>query len=324
MPNQQAPLHSGFNSSTTAKEVMEGIDLSGKTAIITGGYSGIGLEVTRCLAEVGATVIAPSRTPDKAKRALAKIPRVEQGALDLADPDSVDAFAKNFLASGRPLHLLINNAGVMATPLTRDARGHEIQFATNHLGHFQLTSRLWSSLEQARGARVITLSSGGHRFSAFDFEDPDFERRDYDKWKAYGQSKTANVLFTVALDKRGKPHNIRAFAVHPGRITTDLQRFIAVSELQALGYLDDKGEIPLSQRALYKTVEQGAATTVWCATSPALNDMGGLYCENVDIAEVVPAGHKEPNGVVPWALDTEAAERLWALSEQMMPDTILK
>ena len=163
-------------------------------------------------------------------------------------------------------------------------------------------------LEQARGARVITLSSGGHRFSAFGFEDPDFERRDYDKWKAYGQSKTANVLFTVALDKRGKPHNIRAFAVHPGRITTDLQRFIAVSELQALGYLDEKGEIPLSQRALYKTVEQGAATTVWCATSPALNDMGGLYCENVDIAEAVPPGHKEPNGVVPWALDTEAAE----------------
>jgi NAD(P)-dependent dehydrogenase (short-subunit alcohol dehydrogenase family) len=205
-----------------------------------------GAAVTRCLAEAGATVIALSRTPDKAKRALANIPRVEQGTLDLADPDSVDGFSKNFIASGRPLHLLINNAGVMATPLTRDTRGHEIQFATNHLGHFQLTSRLWPALEQANGARVVTLSYGGHRFSAFDFDDPDFERWDHDKWRAYGQSKTANVLFTVELDKRGKPHNIRAFAVHPGRITTDLQRFIAVSELQALGYLDEKGEIPLS------------------------------------------------------------------------------
>ena len=317
MPSKQAPIPSGFGPQTTTSEVLKGIDLTGKVALVTGGYSGIGLETTRSLVEAGATVIAPSRTPDKARAALSGIPRVEQGTLDLVDPASIDEFANAFLATGRSLHLLINNAGVMATPLMRDARGYEIQFATNHLGHFQLTSRLWPALKQAISARVVTLSSGGHRYSAVDLDDPHFERRAYDKWKAYGQSKTANVLFTVALDKRGERHGIRAFAVHPGRITTDLQRFISLQELQALGFRDEHGEIPPSQRGLYKTVEQGAATTVWCATSPTLEGMGGVYCENVDVAQAVDANHKELNGVMPWAIDREAAEHLWTLSERM-------
>ncbi len=317
MPSKQAPIHSGFGGQTTAGQVVEGIDLAGKVAIVTGGYSGIGLETVRSLADAGATVIVPSRSPEKARHALRDMPRVEQATLDLADPVSIDTFANEFLATERSLHLLINNAGVMATPLTRDSRGYEIQFATNHLGHFQLTSRLWPALKKGSGARVVTLSSGAYRYAAVDFDDPHFERREYDKWKAYGQSKTANVLFTVSLDKRGEGDGIRSFAVHPGRITTELQRFISMQELQALGFRDEHGEIPESQRGLYKTVEQGAATTVWCATSPELDGMGGVYGENTDVAEAVDANHKELNGVLPWAINPEAAERLWRLSEGM-------
>nr|WP_260693381.1 SDR family NAD(P)-dependent oxidoreductase [Rhizobium bangladeshense] len=156
------------------------------------------------------------------------------------DPVSIDAFSETFLGSGRPLHLLINNAGIMAAPLVRDARGYESHFSANHLGHFHLTARLWPALQQAKGARVVTLSSGAHRQAAVDFDDLNFERRDYDKWKAYGQSKTANVLFTVALDQRGASDGIRAFAVHPGRIETNLQRFIPMEELQARGLRNEK------------------------------------------------------------------------------------
>jgi len=317
MPSEQAPIHSGFGPTTTADEALGAADLSGKTAIVTGGYSGIGLETTRTLVRAGASVIVPARSPDKAREALASIPRTEQGRLDLLEPSSIDAFAEEFLASGRPLDLLINNAGVMALPLQRDARGYEQQFAANHLGHFQLTARLWPALRRARGARVVTLSSGAHRQAGVDFEDPNFERREYDKWKAYGQSKTANVLFTVALDQKGKEHSVRAFAVHPGRIVTDLQRFISVADLQARGFRDENGEIPAEQRHLYKTPQQGAATSVWCAANPALQGLGGVYCEDVDVARAVAADHQPLDGVMPWAIDKAAAERLWALSERM-------
>jgi hypothetical protein len=163
IPATQAPIHSGFEPTTIAREVLGGIDLTGKVAIVTGGYSGIGLETTRALAEAGATVIVPARTPDKARHALSNISRVEQGKLDLLDPASIDGFASKFLASGRPLHILINNAGIMATPLTRDARGYESQFSANHLGHFQLTARLWPALLNAHDARVVSLSSRGHQ-----------------------------------------------------------------------------------------------------------------------------------------------------------------
>jgi NAD(P)-dependent dehydrogenase (short-subunit alcohol dehydrogenase family) len=164
---------------------------------------------------------------------------------------------------------------------------------------------------------VLTLSSGAHRQAATDFDDPNFERRDYDKWKAYGQSKTANVLFTVALDRRGKAHDVRAFAVHPGRIKTNLQRFITLQELQVRGFRNEKGEIPADQRGLYKTPQQGAATTVWCAVNPSLDGVGGVYCENADIAPAVPADHKPLDGVLPWSIDEAAAEHLWLLSERL-------
>jgi NAD(P)-dependent dehydrogenase (short-subunit alcohol dehydrogenase family) len=317
MTSKQVPIQSGFGFSNTAAEVLKNINLEGKTAIVTGGYSGIGLETTRALADAGATVVVPAKTHDKARQALNGIARVEQKTLDLLDPASIDAFADSFIRSGRPLHLLINNAGVMATPLLRDARGYEGQFSANHLGHFQLTARLWPALKQASGARVVTLSSGAHRFNGIDFDDIHFERREYDKWASYAQSKTANVLFTLALDGKGAEHGVRGFAVHPGRILTDLPRSIPMEELQALGFLDKEGKIPADQAHLYKTPAQGAATTTWCATSPALNGMGGVYCEDVDIALAMPADHAPWDGVLPWAIDAQAAQRLWEESERL-------
>jgi NAD(P)-dependent dehydrogenase (short-subunit alcohol dehydrogenase family) len=308
----QAPIHSGFGPNTTAREVLGGHDLMGKTALVTGGYSGIGLETTRALAEAGATVIVPARTPEKARASMGGMPRVELEEMDLLDPASVDACAQRFLNSGRALHILINNAGIMAAPLVRDAHGYESQFATNHLGHFQLTLRLWPALQRAGragGARVVSLSSTGMRFGAVDFDDPNYQRRPYDRWNAYGQSKTANALFAVALDKRGHGDGIRAFSVHPGGINTDLSRFMSEDEKRAA-------------TGPFKTTEQGAATSVWCATSPQLDGKGGVYCLDCDIAEVIEREaleglHQVLNGVIPWAIDPNSAERLWQLSEEM-------
>jgi NAD(P)-dependent dehydrogenase (short-subunit alcohol dehydrogenase family) len=293
-----------------AGEVARDRDLRGAIAVVTGGYAGIGLETTRALAGAGATVVVPARTPEKARAALAALERVEIDFLDLADPGSVDAFAARFLASGRPLHLLLNNAGIMATPLHRDSRGFESQLATNHLGHFQLTARLWPALRRARGARVVALSSRGHARAAVDFDDPHFQRRAYDKWLAYGQSKTANALFALALDDRGQTHGVRAFSVHPGAIVTDLMRALSEDETRA-------AMEGISQRGgTLKSTEQGAATSVWCATSSQLDGRGGVYCEDVDIARAVPADYPGPGGVRPWAMDPDAAERLWRLSER--------
>ncbi|EPZ53108.1 SDR family NAD(P)-dependent oxidoreductase [Alicyclobacillus acidoterrestris] len=273
----------------------------------------MGLETTRALAEAGATVIVPARTIEKAQSAIANIPRVELEELDLIDPASIDAFAQRFLDTGRPLHILINNAGIMVPPLTRDARGYESQFAINHLGHFQLAARLWPALKQARGARVVSVSSAGIRFGSVDFEDPNFEHRAYEKWKAYGQSKSANALFAVALDRRGYAHGVRAFSVHPGRIMTDLVRYMSEDEMNAA---------TSDPNAKFKTPEQGAATSVWCATSRQLDGKGGVYCEDVDIARPVPKEALDgtihaSSGVFPWAVDPDFAERLWQLSESM-------
>jgi NAD(P)-dependent dehydrogenase (short-subunit alcohol dehydrogenase family) len=322
MTSAQRPIHSGFNDTSTAADVMQGIDLRGKTAIVTGGYSGIGTETTRVLRKAGARVIVPARDRTKAVASLKGLD-VEIEAMDLSDPASIDAFAQQFIAKGEPLHLLINNAGIMAAPLTRDARGHESQFATNHLGHFQLTARLWPALVKAHGARVISVSSRGHRYSAFDFDDPDFERRPYDRWVAYGQSKTANALFALHLDAIGEAQGIRAFSLHPGRIATDLTRYMSHEDKLKAGAIDAQGKVVVDPALGMKSIEQGAATNVWTATSPQLNGMGGVYCEGCDIAVTddkpanAPGDTSLGNGVRPWATNASTAKRLWELSEKL-------
>ncbi len=326
LPTPQTPIHSGFGPASTAAEVIDGIDLSGKTAIVTGGYSGLGRETVRVFRAAGAHVIVPARDIPRATTELAGIADIEVWPMDLLDPASIDAFAERFLATGQPLDILVDNAGIMALPeLTRDVSGHELQFATNHLGHFRLAARLWPALVAANGARVISVSSMGHRFSPVIFDDIDYERRPYDPWSAYGQSKTANVLFAVALDDRGAASGIRAFAVHPGGILdTNLARHLPADAFKALDIFDAEGKPILDPARGLKTVEQGAATQVWCATSPRLAGMGGVYCENCEVSPLRTGdAHFDvgrslgETGVWPYAVDRAAAEQLWAISETM-------
>jgi NAD(P)-dependent dehydrogenase (short-subunit alcohol dehydrogenase family) len=304
----QRPIGSGFGSRTTAIEALAGMSLAGKAAIVTGGYSGLGLATVQALAGAGAKVCVPARRPDAARTALAGLEGVEVAGLDLLDPVSIAAFAHAWGA--RPIDILIGNAAVMANPLTRDARGFESQFAANHLGHYALICGLWAGLLAARGARVVLLSSIGHRRSGVDFDDPHFERRAYDKWVAYGQSKSANALCAVGLDRRGADQGVRAFSVHPGGIMTALQRHLPLEEQIAMGWIDAEGRV----NDLFKTVEQGAATSVWCAVSPQLVGKGGLYCEDCDVAALSAPGDPGWSGVRAHAVDPELAERLWALS----------
>lgn len=299
-------------------EVVANIDLSGKTAIVTGGYSGLGLETTRALAAAGAAVLVPARRVEHARNELAALGdlagEIEIEALDLGDLSSVESFATGFLATQRGIDLLINNAAIMACPETRLAGGWEAQFATNHLGHFALTQRLYPALVRG-GARVVALSSSGHRLSPVRWDDVMFERAPYDKWKAYGQAKTANCLFAVELDRRARGDGVRTFAVHPGGIMTPLQRHLKREEMIASGWMDREGKV----NAIFKNPGQGASTSVWAATSAALAGMGGVYCEDCDIA--TPAEPNKPEaryrGVHAHAIDPEAARRLWALSLEL-------
>lgn len=312
----QRPIGSGFNRTSTAADVIQGIDLTGKIAIVTGGNSGIGLETTKVLAAAGATVIVPARDLEKATKNLQSIRNVELAAMDLMNPASIDAFATEFLASGRPLHMLINNAGIMWVPLRRDSRGFESQLATNYLAQFQLTARLWPALKQANGARVVNVSSHGHQFAPFNFEDPHFLNRAYETLQGYGQSKTASNLFALELDNRGQSSNIRAYSLHPGSIGgTELAREASLELFQQMGFCDAKGNILPEVAASLKTVPQGAATTVWCATSPMLDNIGGVYCEDADIAEL--AIDSSNGGVKPYSVDETNAQRLWTMSEKM-------
>ncbi|MGV8138097.1 MAG: SDR family NAD(P)-dependent oxidoreductase [Mangrovibacterium sp.] len=313
----QKPLGSAFNATSTTTDVIKGIDLIGKVAIVTGGNTGIGLETVRTLAAAGATVIVPARDTEKAGNNLKGIANVEVESLDLMDPDSIDVFARKFLSSERPLHLLINNAGIMWVPLRRDNRGIESQLATNYLSQFQLTARLWPSLKKAGGARVIIVSSQGHQFSDFDFDDPNFLHREYNTLQAYGQSKTACNLFAMELDNRGKACRVRAYSLHPGAINgTELAREASPELFMQLGFCDADGNLLPEVAASLKTIPQGAATTVWCATSPMLNDRGGVYCEDADVAKLA-SGAFADGGVKLYSLDETNAKRLWTLSEMM-------
>jgi NAD(P)-dependent dehydrogenase (short-subunit alcohol dehydrogenase family) len=320
----QKPIGSGFNATSISTEVIKDIDLTGKVAIVTGGNAGIGLETTKILAAAGATVIVPARDTEKAKKNLGNIANVELETLDLIDPLSIDDFANKFLASRRPLHLLINNAGIMWVPLRRDSRGIESQLATNYLGQFQLTARLWPALKKANGARVVNVSSYGHQMSPFNFDDPNFLQREYHTLQGYGQSKTASNLFSVELDNRGKSFNIRAYSLHPGSINgTELGREAPVELFQQMGMFDADGSIFPEVAARLKTIPQGAATTIWCATSPMLNSIGGVYCENADIAELdagtIEHRYDDPStnrGVQSYSLDEISAKQLWSWSEK--------
>jgi NAD(P)-dependent dehydrogenase (short-subunit alcohol dehydrogenase family) len=328
MSSEQRPIGSGFSAASTAADVIRGIDLSGKVAIVTGGSSGLGVETVRAIANAGATVLVPARNVVAASACLAFIDRVQIEYLDLLDPTSIDAFAARFLATGQQLHMLINSAGIMGAPLARDDRGFESHFATNHLAHFQLTAALWPALQRAEGARVVSVSSSGHRYSDVHFDDLHFEKRKYDPLRAYGQSKTGNVLFAVALDDRGRQHGVRAYALHPGSAVTPLARHTPQAKLEAMGVVDEHGRPVIDPSRNLKSIEQGASTAVWCATSPQLAGLGGVYCENNDIAPV--SAHEGPNGstsehrtspfvgVMPYALDRDAADRLWSVSQELV------
>ncbi|MEV0634860.1 SDR family NAD(P)-dependent oxidoreductase [Streptomyces sp. NPDC050619] len=311
MPSEQHRIGSGFGARSTADDVLAGIDLTGKLALVTGGYSGLGLETTRALTKAGARVVVPARRAAAAHEALDGVDGVEVDALDLGDLDSVRAFAERFLASGRTIDFVINNAGIMACPETRVGPGWEAQFATNHLGHFALVNHLWPAIEPG-GARVVSVSSRGHHFAGVRWDDIDW-RRGYDKWEAYGQAKTANVLFAVHLDRLARDRGVRAFSLHPGGILTPLQRHLPRAEMVASGWIDEDGN-PIPQEGM-KTPEQGAATQVWAATSTRLDGLGGVYLQDCDIAEPAPADG-ERTGVKAYAIDPGQAARLWELSAQ--------
>ncbi|HAN26910.1 MAG TPA: short-chain dehydrogenase [Haliea salexigens] len=303
---------------TTTGEVIAGQDLTGRVALVTGASAGLGVETARTLAGAGATVYLLARDRGRLDAALdtlraENLPgKLESALLDLADLDQVREAAAGLLRTCPKIDILINNAGVMACPLGRTAQGFEMQLGTNHVGHFLLTCLLLPALKAAgspqRAARVVNLSSAGHSFAAMDFEDPNYRQRPYDKWQSYGQSKTANVLFSLALDARVAASDVRAFAVHPGAISTELGRHLDQEDMERIAAAFPGGKMS------FKSVPQGAATSVWAATAPELEGKGGLYLEDCQIAQ--PAADGVIGGVHPWALDEEAAERLWQLSQE--------
>ena len=314
-----------FGATSTTDEVLEGVDLSGKRVLVTGVSAGLGVETARALAAHGAEVVGAARDLVKAEAATKRV-RAEaasRGALELIELDlaslaSVRACADGLIADGRMFDLVIANAGVMACPFRKTADGFETQFGTNHLGHFVLVNRIASLMKP--GSRLVNLSSAGHRYSDVDLDDPNFERTPYDPWVAYGRSKTANVLFAVEFDRRHKASGVAATAVHPGGIQTELSRHLTREARQAL--ID---RINAANRASgepdfsFKTIPQGAATSVWAGVVAAADKVGGRYCEDCHVAEIVPdpANRK---GVKPYALDPERAKALWAKSEQMVAE----
>lgn len=327
---RQHPIGSRFTAASTALAVVAGIDLTGRVAIVTGGHSGVGLETTRALRAAGAAVVVPVRDPEKGHARVSDIDDIEVEQLDLADRDSVDAFADRFLASGRALDILVNSAGIMAVPLSRDSRGNELHLATNHLGHFRLVQQLWPALSRANGARVVNVSAWAHRLSPVVFDDPNFESREYEPFSGYGQSKTANILHAIGITARGADDGIEAFSVHPGSIiTTNLSPWASIETHRAMGNVDENDQPVIDPENGKKTAEQGASTSVWAATEPRLAGLGGVYAENNEVSPIIAlpdpdalqaqmAAGSTPVGVVPHAIDPDAADRLWSLSESLL------
>jgi NAD(P)-dependent dehydrogenase (short-subunit alcohol dehydrogenase family) len=289
--------------------VLAGIDLSGRRAVVTGGASGIGIETARALAEAGAEVTIAVRNTEAGEKVAADIGRnVLVQPLDLADRASVAAFTANW---DGPLHMLVDNAGIMASPLMRTPEGWEMQFATNHLGHFALANGLHDALALAAGARVVSVSSAAHLRSPVVFEDIHFDRRGYEPWLAYGQSKTANVLFAVGITQRWADDGIVANALHPGGIRTNLQRYVSEDDLARMRSASGGSAAPA-----WKTPQQGAATSVLLAASPLVEGVSGRYFE--DVAEAAPNRPGTRTGYAPYAVDPEAADRLWRVSQDIL------
>jgi NAD(P)-dependent dehydrogenase (short-subunit alcohol dehydrogenase family) len=320
-----------FGATSTTAEVLSGVDLRGKRVLVTGVSAGLGVQTARALAARGAHVIGAARDLKKAESALEPAwvdakngGGVELIALDLASLASVRACADRLVAAGKPLDLIINNAGVMASPLLRTADGFELQFGTNHLGHFVLTNRLASLLRS--GSRVVALSSMGHRYADVDLDDPSFERGDYDPWVGYGRSKTANILFAVAFDQRHRERGVRATAVHPGGIQTELARHIGTEGLNASvarvnAVLAAKGKPAFE----FKTIPQGAATSVWAGVVAPADAVGGRYCEDCRVTTRVTDEPLDPTsgGVRPYAIDPARAAALWAKSEELVGESFI-
>ena len=314
-----------FGATSTTDDVLEGVDLHGKRILVTGASAGLGVETARALAAHGAQIVGAARDLDKAKTATAGIPNIELVELDLASLASVRACADALLKDGRKFDVVIANAGVMACPKEFTVDGFERQFGTNHLGHFVLVNRIAPLF--AQGSRLVNLSSAGHRFADVNLDDPNFEHTDYEPFVAYGRSKTANILFAVEFDRRHKDKGVRATAVHPGGIKTELSRYMDPEATQKMidrinSFATASGGVPFE----YKSIPQGAATSVWAGVVAPAAEVGGLYCEDCHVAEVVEPlpGHESAiirGGVRPYALDAERAKALWALSEKMVGET---
>jgi len=312
-----------FGATSTTEDVLSGIDLSGQRVLVTGVSAGLGVETARALKAHGADVVGTARDLAKAERALAAAGAgpVELVEIDLADLNSVRAGAALLNAAGKPFDLVIANAGVMATPFEHTVDGFERQFGTNHLGHFVLINRIAGLIKD--GGRIVNLASSGHRFSDVDLDDPNFERTPYDPFVAYGRSKTANILFAVELDRRLKHRGVRATAVHPGGIQTELARYMPEDALPNLvaglnEELAKEGKPPFE----FKTIPQGAATSVWAGVVADADAVGGRYCENCHVSTVTEAQvSRLSEGVRPYALDADRAKALWALSEQLVGES---
>ena len=310
---------SNFNADSTTDDVIAGIDLAGTQTVVTGASSGLGVETARVLAGAGAAVMLVARDRGKLDAALQQLQtavpegKFDTAILDLADLASVRAGADDILARCPSIDILVNNAGVMACPIMRTADGFEMQFGTNHLGHFLLTARLMPALQAAAPSRVVNLSSAGHKFGALNLDDPNYHEREYNKWVAYGESKTANVLFTVGMEQRFGESGVHAMAVHPGVIMTELSRHMSQEDLEMLMARGGAEGLKV------KSTEQGSATSVWAATSPELEGRGGLYLEDCHIGEAAAPG--EDGGVEAYAVDSAIADRLWTLSEELVGET---
>ena len=307
-----------FGAESTTDEVLEGVDLTGKRILVTGVSAGLGVETARALTAHGAEVVGAARDLAKARAATAGIARgLTLTELDLASLASVRACADRLNAEGRPFDVVIANAGVMATPKGTTADGFETQFGTNHLGHFVLVNRI-APLIKGGGGRLVCLSSAGHRFADVNLEDPNFEATPYSEFVAYGRSKTANVLFAVAFDARHKGRGVRAAAVHPGGIQTELGRYMTPEIIAELTRNINEAQSAAGAPAFsWKTIPQGAATSVWAAVVAGADEVGGRYCEDCHVAQIEtdPAVR---GGVQPYALDPERAKALWALSERLV------